>query len=186
MNHMQFAEPETFAIKVAAMLRHFGCLTLEICENYGTCLDAAGARSGPILATDTSLMPALAQPTGEWANVAKLEPYELGASVSSRYIEAAKEYSMFMWRRSFGSLRLNDKALALYYCPAPAETLIPGPVAEDDSSKRVNIRLAIGRLNALVEQDGHVPESEVQASIDSLNDIMADIKRRRLAGRHCE
>ena len=179
MNDSQFANPEKFAIKVAAMLRHFGCLTVDVCEEYGACLDAAAHRSAQILAADISLMPGFAQPTAEWPNVVQLEPHELGASVSSRYIEAANEYSMRMWRRSFQDLRLNDKALALYYCDAPEETIIPGTVAQEDSLQSQNLRLAIGRLNELANQ-GHVPETDLQAGIESLNTIMADMKRRRV------
>ena len=93
--------------------------------------------------------------TAGWPNVVQLEPHELGASVSSRYMEAANRYSMMMWRRSFQSLRLNDKALALYYCDAPKETILPGPVAQEDSLQSQNLRLAIGRLNELANQ-GHV------------------------------
>lgn len=179
MNSSQFADPETFAIKVAALIRHFGCLTVDVCEDFGACLDAAAKRSATILATDISLMPGLAQPTAEWPNVVHLEPEELGASVSSRYIKAANDYSMMMWRRSFQSLRLNDKALALYYCAAPQETITPGPVAQEDSKQSQNLRLAVGRLNELANE-GHVPESELQAGIESLNAILADMKRRRL------
>ena len=37
----------------------------------------------------------------------------MGVAVSTKYIEAAKEYSELMWKRSFGGLRFNDKALAI-------------------------------------------------------------------------
>ena len=183
MNHEQFAHPETFAVKVAAMLRHFGCLTMDVCKDFGKYLDCAAARAEVILATDTSAMPGFAQPeSSHWTHTAKVEPHELGATITSRYLQSAKEYAPGMWRRSFASLTLNDKALALYFCKAP-DLLTPSTVAEEDNLKGSELKAAIGNINALCEK-GHFTEEELQSGISELNRVVSGTrnpKRARLS-----
>ena len=111
----QFTDPETFAVRVACILKYYHFLTRDLANHFGDVLDEVSRRSADIMKVLMITLPGFVEPVSEHWVPPKCDPRDLGLHLAGQFLPAVCEYTQFMWSRSFQSLRLNDKALALYF-----------------------------------------------------------------------
>ena len=175
VNREQFADPGTFAINVAAMLRYYGQLKPWMCEKFGSILEEINAeRARVIMRTDCSDIPGFARPKSkQWSPVPDVTDDELGRTITSRYIQAAREYALSEWKREFDSLILNDKVLAIYCCDAP-DLSTPCATAADDNSKLSQLLKAIQPITELVQR-GDFDMDKISDASEGLREVVSEI-----------
>ena len=173
-------DPATFALRVACMLRFYGCLSWEIAENFGQVLDIAAQRAHKFLHEDTATLPGLVQPSSAaWRQqVPKCDPVDLGITVTAKYKHIAEGYSLRMWKRTFSSLALNDKALALHCTDVPdinEASRQTAQEAHDRGQLLRSVKEMTARVNHLAET-GTCDYAEIEALVASCNQAL---KRKR-------
>ena len=106
------------------------------------------------------------------------DPAEMGVAVSTKYIEAAKEYSTLMWKRSFGGLRLNDKALAILLAETPEITEIRKVSAKEADEKR-KLKKALGDTVRRIIEMAFTGDENIESAILALNNITATLAAKK-------
>ena len=181
------ADPETFAIKVAALLRHFHQLTADICDEFTRILNCAYVRSRSILKADTSIVPGFSR--SAYMEHAEVEPHVWGEMVALRYLKSAKKHTVDLYDRSFCSLPLDNKALMLYSCPHP-DMMTPSSMTQEQKHQ---LRTSIETVKKNCEDLGlhfvvgsnSIPEASgihsmlKEASMCETADIDSSIAKRR-------
>jgi hypothetical protein len=109
-----FADTETFAVRVACILKYYHFLSADLAMHFGEVLDEVSRRAEEIVQERACTLPGFAQPQSSHWKQPICDVRDLGVFLSGQYMHAVCEFSLRMWRRDFSSLRLNDKAFALH------------------------------------------------------------------------
>ena len=165
----------------ACSSNYYGVLSWEIAGDLGNILDKASSRSREILQEDISLLPGFYTPQSQaWGPLAACNPADMGVTVSTKYIEKAKEYSALMWNRSFGGLRLNDKALAILQAETPEITEIRKvSVKEADEKKKKKLKRALWDTVRRINEMAFDGDENIESAILAVNNITAALEAKK-------
>jgi hypothetical protein len=114
MIRAECTDPETFAVRVACILKYYHHLTFDVAMAFAAVMDVAAGRAHEFMETSLDFLPPFARPTsGAWA-VPECDPRDFGVFLCREYLPVAAQFAEERWSVSFRRLSLNSKAVAIH------------------------------------------------------------------------